>query len=307
MKILISSEKNPALEEILNTCSPDSEIVFASDTQRIREQIQDAEVLIPERLKVDKEILDITKRMKLIHCGTGYNNVDLNETKRKNILVATTPGVVAQSVAEHVFSFIHQFYKRTSELDKSMKNDLWSKEEFAPYYELAGKTIGLIGFGDIGKRVARIAEAYDMPVLVHRRRKETEGFNIKIVGLDDLLRESDIVSVHVPATNETKSLIGNKEFDLMKRTAYLINTARGSIVDEGALAHALKEGKIAGAGIDVFVEEPLPEKSILRQLPNIILTPHTAYYTQEALGRRYRAYSENIKRLEHGLPLLNLV
>lgn len=307
MKILIPTKTNSDLEELLKRELPGMEVVFASEDNEIIKQLEDTTILIPERYKIDKELLDSASNLKLIHCGTGYSNIDLNETKNRNILVATTPGIVAQSVAEHVFSFIHEFYKKTSELDQSMKKGFWSKDLLKPYFELSRKILGLVGFGNIGKRVYKIAEGYGMKTFVSRKKQNTDGFNIKLLDLNELYQSSDIVSLHIPLTQETKNMIGEKEFDLMKNTAYFINTSRGAIVDEAALVNALQKGKIAGAGIDVYVEEPLPENSPLRKAPNIVLTPHTAYYTQEALARRFMAYAENIKRLSIGKPLENLV
>ncbi len=146
-----------------------------------------------------------------------------------------------------------------------------------------------------------------MNILVNRKKNDDEGLNIKLTGLEELYQNSDIVTVHVPLVPETNKIIDENAFCAMRKTAHFVNTARGDIVDEAALLYALEQGEIAGAGIDVFLNEPLPADSNLRKAPNILLTPHTAYYTKEALNRRFLAYGDNMKRLLDGIPLINIV
>ena len=306
MRVLIATDNNPEFAKILTSELPKTEAVFASSKEDVEREVGEAVVLIPERYAVDKSLLDIADKLRLIQCGTGYSHVDVEQATAKGVLVATAPGAVAPSVAEHVFSLIHEFYKKTSMFSNSMNQGSWNRS-VAPIFELNGKTIGVVGFGNTGKRVAAIAIGYGMSVIVNRRKLAKDGFDVDLVSLKHLLQASDIVSLHLPLNRETKGPIGKSEFNMMKKTSFLVNTSRGEIVDETSLLRAIRNGDIGGAALDVFSNEPLPESSPLRGVPNLVLTPHVAYFAKEALERRMRAYASNIRRLEVGDPLLNLV
>jgi len=267
-----------------------------------------AEVIIPEHVTVDTAMLAKAPRLRMVQTGAGYDNVDLAACSARGIIVCNGAGVNANAVAEHTLAMILARYKNLPYLDAGMKAH--SPESTLNYHggEIRGKTIGLIGCGAIGQRVAALCRAFGLEVLVYSR-SGTAPEGGKAVPLDTLLRESDIVSLHIPANAETRHLINAETLAKMKPGAILVNTARGSLVDEAALAAALEQGTIAGACLDVFEQEPLPQASRLRELPNVILTPHTAglpdgvkYHRQ-----RYTFFAANIRRLEQGERPMNEV
>ncbi len=242
------------------------------------------------------------ERLKLIQTGAGYDNVPISECTKSGIYVANAPGVNAQAVAEHVLAFILCWYKNILPLNAVMKagGDM-------PNYsgaELSDKVIGIFGWGHIGKEVARLANAFNMPVLGYHYRRVSVDAEVKFVDWQTLLASADIFSVHVALNDQTRHMIGAKAFEAMKPDAFLINTSRGAVIDESALIDALKNENIGGAGLDVFEEEPLPAESPLRKLKNVILTPHTA---GEPDGlylhfKRLEFFVENARRVSIGKP-----
>ena len=271
--------------------------------------LQDAEALIPEHLLVNAALLDKAPKLRMIQTGAGYDNVDLAECTRRGILVCSASGVNAAAVAEHTMALILGWYKNIVYLDTFLKAYRDSRELCYSGGELCGKTVGIIGLGAIGQRVSALCRAFGMNVLGYSRHpKCVQG--VEDVGLDALLARSDVVSLHVPATPETRHMIGRQAFRRMKPSAILVNTARGSIVHEADLIEALSCHQIAGACLDVYEEEPLSLNSRLREFPNVILTPHTAGYPDgvKLHKSRYFFFARNIQRAWHGkLPdnLLN--
>ncbi len=237
--------------------------------------------------KISASVIRSAPKLKVIsNYAVGFDNVDAKAATRRKIIVTNTPGVLTQAVAEHTFALLMAAARRIAESDRFArkgKYKAWSPTLFLGS-ELKGKTLGVVGLGRIGSIVANIAKnGYGMNVIYYSEHRDTEAEaqGIKYINFDELLVWSDFVSIHVPLTEKTHHLIGDAQFAKMKRTAYLINTARGPIVDEHALIKALKEQRIAGAAIDVFEHEPKihPE---LRKLNNITITPHTASATNEA-------------------------
>ena len=306
MKVVIGPTPPSLVRFLEEKLSPDCRLHIVS-VDDLPHEVVDADVLIPGHMIVDSELLERAEKMKLIQCGAGFDNVDLNAASSKRIYVANTPTANTVSVAEHTFALILALSKQLPRIDASMKRGGWDKLKIV-VAELAGRTLGLVGLGNIGIEVAKRGSALGMRVLSFRRRQVIpEGLDVTLVDFPTLLRESDFVSIHVPLTNETKGMFGEREFKLMKTTAYLVNTSRGGIVDERALHSALVEKRIAGAALDVFEEEPLPANHFLRRLDNVVLTPHIAGRSLEALHRRYLLFSENITRIRDGQVPLNLV
>ena len=237
-------------------------------------------------------------RLKLVQTGAGYDNIDLEACTRAGVQVCNAAGVNADAVAEHVLALLLCRYKNLLPLDGGMKAH---REVRALDYaggELAGKTIGLVGLGAVGKRVAALCRAFGMRVLAYTRSPfSLEG--VEAAELDRLLCESDVVSLHVPLNESTRHLIDADRLRLMKRDALLINTSRGAVVDQEALIRALESGQIGGACLDVFEEEPLPDESPLRDLENVILTPHTAGLPDGVKYHRRRIdfFVRNIRKL----------
>ncbi len=265
-------------------------------------KLENVDVVIPEHIRVDSEFLSKAKKLKLVQTGAGYDNVDIEACIKKGIWVANAAGVNAVAVAEHVMALILSWYKNIPFLDRYMKD---KKDEIELSYsgsELFGKTIGIIGVGAVGQRVADYCNTFGMRVLGYARRDMNGVKNIEFVDLDTLYRLSDIVTLHIPLNNETRHMIDNEVFRKMKDEAVLINTARGAIVDEKALIAALKGGDIAGAALDVFEKEPLAIDSELRDLNNVILTPHTAGMPDgfKFHKKRYAFFVDNIKKVMEG-------
>ena len=271
--------------------------------------LQDAEALIPEHLPVSAALLDRAPKLRMIQTGAGSDNVDLAECTRRGILVCSAAGVNAAAVAEHTMALILGWFKNIVYLDTFLKARRDSRELCYSGGELLGKTAGIIGLGAIGQRVSALCRAFGMNVLGHSRHpKSIHG--VENVGLVELLERSDVVSLHVPATPETRHLMDRQAFRRMKPSAVLVNTARGSVVHEADLIEALRRHQIAGACLDVYEEEPLPQASQLRSLPNVLLTPHTAGYPDGVRlhAGRYSFFAGNLQRAWRGeLPenLLN--
>ncbi len=227
--------------------------------------------------------------------GVGVDNIDLEAATELGIPVTVTPNANAVSVAELTIGFIFALSKKLIDLH----NNLYQKRQFVSNVglELHGKILGIVGFGSIGKEVAKRALCLGMRVLVYDPYVEESNLRelgIEKMELDELLRQSDFVSLHVPLNESTRHLIDREKISLMKRTAYLINTARGGVVDEKALAEALKSGQIAGAALDVFDVEPLPADSPFFDCPNVIMTPHVGAHTYEAILRMNMMAAESI-------------
>lgn len=270
--------------------------------------LQNADALIPEHIPIGPSFLDKAPKLRMIQTGAGYDNVDLAECTRRSILVCSAAGVNTAAVAEHTMALILGWFKNIVYLDSFLKAHRDSRELRYSGGELCGKTAGIIGLGAIGQRVSSLCRAFGMNVLGYTRHpKSVQG--VEAVSLDELLARSDVVSIHVPATPETRHMIGRQAFQKMKPSAVLVNTARGSVVHEEALIEALSDHQIAGACLDVFEEEPLPQASRLRELPNVILTPHTAGYPDgvKLHEKRYSFFSSNIRQAWSGEMPANLL
>ncbi len=256
--------------------------------EEVLELIPDAEVFIPAfNFYTDKEIMDRGTKLELIaNYGVGYNNIDVDYATKKGIVVTNIPNSVTEPTAEFAFGLLLATARRIAYYDRKIRTPegvSWGMygEAGLPVF---GKTLGIIGMGRIGQALARRAVASGMKIIYHNRHRLDEAieklYDAAYVSFETLLKEADFVSLNAPSTPETIHLIGERELNMMKPTAVFINTARGNMVDEKALAKALKEGKIWGAGLDVFENEPhvLPE---LLELDNVVLTPHAASKTLE--------------------------
>ncbi|MFX0096817.1 MAG: hydroxyacid dehydrogenase [Candidatus Hodarchaeota archaeon] len=247
-------------------------------------------IIVRSKTKVDSEIIKAGKNLKIIaRSGVGLDNIDTVAAQKHKIDVVNVPGAPSESVAELVFALILSLFRDIPKADKAMKEGKWIKKEILGK-ELKGNSIGIIGFGRIGQKIAVIAKAFEMNILCHdilescllkAREMEVEAFGPSKESLFELLKKSHIITLHVPLVPETYHLIGEKEIQMMKDGAYIINTARGAVIDEDALYKALKSGKLAGAGLDVYEREP-PEGSPLVKLPNVVSTPHIGASTVEA-------------------------
>jgi len=259
--------------------------VVLTTKETLNAEIADAEALIVRSAtKVTPELMEKAPRLRVVgRAGVGVDNIDLDEATRRGVLVMSTPGGNAVSVAEHTFALMLALARQVSRLDKSMHEGKWEKGSAAGT-EVRGKTLGLIGLGRIGSEVAVRAEAFDMRVLGYDpyiSEAAARELQVELVPLEKLLAESDFVSLHTAVSPATQNLINATTLAQMKKGARLINAARGELIDEGALVEALKSGKLAGAALDVFVEEPTKNTALVG-LPNVLATPHIAGSTTEA-------------------------
>ncbi len=276
------------------------------DIETIGQEIVDADIVYPNKASLTRELIQSTSRLRLIHCGTGCDTVDLEAAKEQGIFVCSTAHIMAQSTAEHAIFLLLALAKYGDRYFQEMNAGKWNRRIGT---ELAGKIFGILGFGHIGKITARIAHSLGMKVMASRKNlgKGNEGQEfVAMADLDTVLMEADIVSLHLPlikdGANKTEALIGEEELRKIgqKGLGWLINTSRGAIIDESKLIEALKKGTILKAGLDVFATEPLPVEHPLRSLPNVILTPHIAGETEEALKMRYSLIANNAVRVLRG-------
>ncbi len=251
--------------------------------------------------KIDAEVMDAAPNLKVISTySVGFDHIDVKEATKRGIYVGHTPGVLTEAVAEFTWALLLAITRNVVKADKLIREGEWNKP-WNPFFmvgpELMGKTLGIIGLGRIGKAVAEKAVAFKMKVIyydVYRDEEFEKKYGVEYRPLDEVLREADFVSLHVPLLPETRHMIGERELKLMKPTAYLINTARGAVVDTDALVRALKEGWIAGAALDVFEQEPLPPDHPLTKLDNVVLAPHIASATIEARSKMAELAAKNI-------------
>jgi phosphoglycerate dehydrogenase-like enzyme len=278
----------------------------AGDRAELFSRIESAEVLINVRAYtlLDDEAFAHAPGLKMVSIlGTGTDNVDLLAARRRGITVTNTPGVGAPSVAELTLGLILAVTRAIPLSDARLRQGTWQHVE-GP--ELFGTTLGLLGLGAIGAYVARLGQGFGMRVIAWTFSSDparAARLGVELVDRDDVFRLSDVVSVHLRNTPEVRGLVGERELGLMKPSAYLINTARGALVDQEALASALRNGRLAGAALDVYTEEPLPpEHNPFRDLPNVVLTPHIGSVTAEAATRSRAMPIDNILAYLAGQP-----
>lgn len=292
-----------------NNLPADWELTFPQNEEMPREEIirllPEYDVLLTifhSHSPVDREIIDAGKRLRLIsNYGVGYNNIDTAYAREKGIAVTNTPRSVCNPTAELAMALMLALARRVAECDRRIrteKESLWGTMKNLGA-SLENKTLGIVGMGNIGKNVARKAEAFGMRVIYYNRRTEVSGY--RRVPLDTLLQEADFVSLHTPLTTETRHLIGARELSLMKPTAMLINTARGAVIDETALADALRQKRIAGAALDVFENEPHVTE-LLYRLDNVVLTPHVGTGTIDTRIAMAEEALANIRNFFQGTP-----
>lgn len=271
--------------------------------QELKRRIQGAEIVIVGWSNLTKDIIDSDADLKMISIwATTCHYADLDAARRRGIVVTHVPGYSTEAVAEHAFCLLLASVRKLLSADKHVRE---GKFDWRPFTggELAGKTLGLIGTGAIGCRVAEMAKAFKMRILgfdIAPNTKVAQDIGIEYVGLETLLRESDIVSLHVTLTSTTEGLIGRKEIEMMKKTAIVINTSQGKVIDEKALVDALRSKRISYAGLDVFEEEPIAQGNPLLKLDNVVLSPHVGFDTVEAVKRCTDICIDNVRKFSEG-------
>ena len=273
------------------------------------ERAKDADAIFTNKVIIDKEIINQLPKLKFIGVlATGYNVVDTAAARKAGITVCNIPAYSTASVAQLVFAHILHFTNNVAKHASSVHNGNWAKStDFAywlsPQSELAGKTLGIIGFGQIGQAVARIALAFGMKVIFNNRSKKSSNLNALQVDLDTLLESSDFISINCPLTDENKGFINTAAIEKMKPSAFLINTGRGPLINEQDLADALNNKRIAGAGLDVLSVEPALPDNPLPKAKNCNITPHIAWATLEARQRLMQIATNNLRSFLSGNPI----
>ena len=259
--------------------------------ENIREEIRDVQGMVVLGLRIDDELLENAPELKVVsNITVGYNNCDLDHMMSRNVLCTHSPGVLDETVADFVVGLMVSAARRIPELDSLVKSGRWEKGNNEEHYgkDLHHSTVGIIGMGRIGEAVAQRARfGFEMEVCYYNRTRKNsveEELGVRYLPMEELLQVSDYIITLTPLNDETRHLIGEKEFSLMKYGAYIINASRGPVIDESAMVKALQSGKLAGAGLDVFETEPLPVGSPLQSMDNVVTTPHIAAGTHQTMA-----------------------
>ena len=293
---------SPAFQTLRDKAAVEYFDTLPGSEERLIERIQEAEIAVNIRSssKFTAKVFENCSRLRLVSVwGTGTDNIDLTAAARRGVTVTNTPGVSAFSVAEHALALMLAVARRIPVQDAAVRGGEWPRGQGV---ELRGKTLGIVGLGAIGRRFAELGRAIGMRVVAWTMHPDA-SLGFELVELDELLRSSDVVSLHVRLSPQTVGMFGAREFGRMKHGAILVNTARGPIVDEAALLEALASKRIAGAGLDVFSVEPLPPGHPLTKLPNVVLTPHSAGITPEALEAGLQLAVSNVWSFLEGNPV----
>ena len=322
ISLLIYYEKDESMKTvILDTCTVTKGDVDMSAIERVgetrfydvltKEQIiealQGADAVICNKAVIDKDIMDATSLKYVGVFATGYNNIDIEYAKQKGIVVCNVPGYSTASVAQITFSLLLELASNTSGYAASVADGDWKRSKQFSYFkypisELEGKTLGIYGLGTIGLAVAKIANAFAMRVVAYTRTpKLIDG--IEMVDKTEIFSQSDFLSFHCPLNEDSAKAVNEQTLALMKPTAYIINTARGGVIDEYALRDALVSGRIAGAALDVLTVEPMAEDCPLYGLDNCMITPHIAWATIESRTRLIQRVAENLAAFVQGNPI----
>lgn len=277
------------------------------------ERVRDADVLITNKCRITKTVLDAAQQLKLICvCATGYDNVDINECGRRGIALCNLRGYSTDSVAQVTVSMVLALVNRLNTYNQYVHDGTYAasgrpNQVLPVYHEICGMTWGIVGCGEIGSKVAQIARAFGARVVTYSREASAD---IKRVDIDELCRTADIITLHVPLTNDTRHMINERRISNMKRSVVLINAARGEVVDEAAVTKAIIEGRIGGLGVDVYSKEPMARNSPyvrLYGMNNVIFTPHMAWGAYEARVRALEMVRDNICSFMNGEHLNRIV
>lgn len=283
---------------------------FTKD-EEIPERIEDADVILCNKSSMSEKNLSGAKNLKYIGLfATGYNNVDLEYTRKKGITVCNAGSYSTEAVAQHVFAFILHYYNTISRYDEFVKNKGWiNTNKFSPFMEmkeLFGKTIGIIGYGSIGQKVAVIANAFGMNVLAYSRsalKEKIQSDEVTYATVDEILGKSDIVTIHCPLNKDSEKMCNKEFFTKMKKDSLFINTSRGGVVNQEDLMWALNNNVIKYAALDVIEKEPMPEDCKLIETKNLVITPHAAWAPLETRERLIKIVSKNLQKWVAGTPI----
>ncbi len=308
-KVLFCPKQPPAILDIARSLAPAGFdlVVVDPGTPEFYQAAADAEYFIGLARQMGGEFFRAAPKLKLVQLlSAGYDRVDIEAAKKAKVPVANNGGANAIAVAEHTMALMLAVLKRVVRFHNDLVAGKWRGADSPEtrVYELAGRTLGIVGLGNIGKKVARRAAAFDMRVRYYDIARLTldqeDALGVEFALFPELLRTADVVSLHVPLDDSTRGMLGAREIALMKRSAIVVNTCRGPVIDEAALYAALKDDRLAGAGLDVFADEPPAKDHPLFALPTVTLTPHSAGPTWENWTARFRNGFDNIQRVARG-------
>ena len=311
--MLVGAGKINFPEELAEGLRDLAEVVYESPREEAYiEELRDADALIAGMETVDDAFLDKAPNLGIVaRFGVGYDSVDVEACTKRGIHVTHTPGVLSGAVADLTWGLILSQMRGIVESDGHVRESWAGRTRRLPLgHDTEGKTLGIVGMGRIGVEVAKRAQGFDVDVVYHdvyRREDLEESMGIKYVEFDELLKDSDIVTIHVPLIPSTRHLIGAREFELMKEDAIIVNTSRGPVIDQAALVEALKKGQIGGAALDVFEEEPLPAGDELAKLGNTVLSSHIGSATVETRRKMAEVDAVNVRAFLEGKTPPNLV
>lgn len=312
MKNIVVLESSSLGEIDYSPLNEFGKVIFYDGTKKeeVNERIKDANIVIVNKVNLDESNLSQAKNLELIcESATGFNNIDTKYCMENNIAVTNVAGYSTSTVAQHTFATLLNLYNKINYYDNYVKSGKYSNSEMFSdlsknYYDLEGKTIGIVGLGEIGKRVGKIAEAFGMIVTYYSASGKSQNVKYKKVEFHELLTNSNVISIHAPLNDKTLGLFNYEAFKKMKKDSILVNMGRGPIVVENDLAKAIDEDLIGGAALDVFEVEPIKKNNKLLEVKNkekLILTPHVAWASVEARNRLFNIIIENIKAFYNGL------
>lgn len=309
-KILLSNHYSESPFEMLRQLIPSGFEVINLEKAEVKYLVDKAPqadyIMASGRLRISKEVIENAPNLKMIQrTGVGLDTIDFSALKERNIPLYVNKGINSTSVAEHTLMLILATIKNLRIAQKDVLNEEWKRQSLGlQNFELSGKKIGLIGFGSIAKKVAKMLSGFNVDLYYYSRRRVSEEeenfYDVKYMEYTDLISRMDIVSLHCPSDGSTYHMINENTLSLMKKNAIIINTARGSLINEGALYNAIKDKTIMGAGLDVFEKEPLSKYSKLLKLENVITTPHIAGITHDSFTSMMKEGIENIVLFEEG-------
>jgi D-3-phosphoglycerate dehydrogenase len=276
--------------------------VASGDREAVQKAAADADGLLNTYLPLDAEFLGQLSRCRVIaRYGIGVDNVDLDAARAAGIVVTNVPDYSVEEVAAHTLAMLLSLLRRLPESDATVRSGGWGVDTVRPIERLSEQTVGLVGYGRIARRLAASLRVLGMSLLVHDPFIEVSDEGVRAVGLGELLRESDAVSLHAPLTPETRGLIGREQLEQMRRHAVLVNTSRGPLVRLEDLLEALRSGQIRAAGLDVFESEP-PDAAKFEGVPGLLLSPHTAFYSEASIRESQRKAATQVRKVLTGEP-----
>ncbi|KXG44363.1 C-terminal binding protein [Tepidibacillus decaturensis] len=290
------------------TLEPEKEVLAALDVEfvaaqckteeEVIEACKDADGIINQYAPISRKVIENLNNCKVIaRYGVGVNTIDLEAATEKGIVVGNVTDYSMDEVSDHAFALLMALARKIVKLNDEVKNSVWDFNLGKPMFRLRGRTLGLVGLGRIPQTLAKKAQAFGLKVVAYDPYVPSDvakALNVELVDLNDLFRQSDYISVHAPLMEITRGMISNEQFNLAKKEAFIINTARGPVIDEVALIRALQEGKIAGAGLDVTELEPIQRDNPLLKMENVIITPHVAWYSEESEIELKRKTAQNV-------------